>query len=63
LGSKGLNMVKDFPSIYAKIKKFNPIVRELKVFNGSNEIKDESEILNKKILDIKNLPSFLSNEK
>ena len=56
-------MVKDFPSIYAKIKKFNPIVRELKVFNGSNEIKDESEILNKKILDIKNLPSFLSNEK
>jgi hypothetical protein len=46
---------KNLPIIFGRLLKFHPTVHELKVFDGSRELKDEADQLNAKISDIKQL--------
>jgi hypothetical protein len=36
LGDKGVNMAKDIPSIFAILKKFDPVINEIHVFKGED---------------------------
>jgi len=49
-------MAKDIASIFAKIKRLDPKVNELKVFKGGEELMSEAERLNEKIMGLKTLP-------
>ena len=50
-------MAKSVASIFAKIKRLDPKVNELKVFKGGEELMSEADSLNEKIMSLKTSPS------
>lgn len=53
-GIRAQNLAQEVPSIFARLKKFDPIINELKVWKGEEEIISEAESLNEKIMSLKN---------
>ena len=48
-------MTKDIPSIFAQVKRFEPTIKELRVFHGKTEVSNEATHLNLKINDMLNV--------